>query len=132
MADRAGPQTFSPVSQGYWEGVSRNELVVQCCDDCSRLRHYPQYLCPRCQSSRFTHLSIEKTGTVHSWTVCAHSFDMEIAPDTPYSLVTVDIQEGVRLLGRYEGTEPLRIGLPVELVFEANHRGNLIPVFRNP
>jgi hypothetical protein len=31
--------------------------------------------------------------------------------------VTVDLQEGVRALGRWDGGEPLRIGLPVSAYF---------------
>jgi uncharacterized OB-fold protein len=131
MADTEGSGPLDAISRGYWDGVARNELVVQQCGKCGTLRHYPQLLCRECQSLQFEHVSVEMTGTVHSWTISEHSFDKEIAPDVPYTLVTVDICEGVRVLGRFEDAAILSIGLPVTLNFEANPRGNRIPVFRS-
>jgi uncharacterized OB-fold protein len=131
VASSGGAPGMDLISQGYWDGVTRNELVVQQCDGCGRLRHYPQHLCPGCQSSGCHHVSIAKSGTVHSWTISEHNFDTEIVQDVPYTLATVDICEGVRVLGRYVGIDEIRMGLPVILTFEPNHRGNLIPVFRS-
>jgi len=128
MANASGP--LDSISQAYWDGVARNELVVQKCADCGRLRHYPQVLCPACHSFQLTHVSLPKAGTVHSWTVSEHSFDKEIAPDVPYTLVTVDMQEGIRILGRFDSASSPTMGESVSLNFEPNINGTLIPVFR--
>jgi hypothetical protein len=45
-------------------------------------------------------------------------FHPGFAADVPYVLVTVDLQEGVRALGRWRGG-PLAMGLPVCGHFEA-------------
>ena len=42
-----------------------------------------------------------------------------------------EICEGVRVLGRFEDSAALRIGLPVALNVEADNRDNRIPVFRS-
>jgi len=75
-------------------------------------------------------VSLPKAGTVHSWTVSEHSFDTEITPDVPYTLVTVDMQEGIRILGRFDSASSPTMGESVSLNFEPNINGTLIPVFR--
>ncbi len=68
-------------------------------------------------------------GTVHSWTVAHHAFHPAFKDELPYTLVTVDLAEGVRALGRFEG-EGLRIGLPVRVGFIPGGGGFALPCFR--
>ena len=58
-------------------------------------------------------VSASGLGTVHSWTVAHHAFHSAFAQELPYTLVTVDLAEEVRALGRWHGETELRIGLPV-------------------
>jgi len=37
--------------------------------------------------------------------------------------VTVDLEEGVRALGRYSGSQALKLGLPIKLRFESDAQG---------
>ena len=46
----------------------------------------------------------------------AHAFSPDVADDLPYVLVTVDMADRVRVLGRLEGAPP-SLGLPVRLGF---------------
>ncbi|HEY1969469.1 MAG TPA: OB-fold domain-containing protein [Pseudonocardia sp.] len=117
------------VSQAYWEGARRGRLVLQRCGGCGRVRHYPQPLCPGCHSFAVEHFEAAGRGTVHSWTVAHHAFSPEVRDEVPYVLVTVDLDESVRLLGRLAGTTPPRIGLPVTVAFEPAGAERPIPVF---
>ena len=42
-------------------------------------------------------LDASGNGRVHSWTVTHHAFHPGFKPDLPYTLVTVDLDEGVRM-----------------------------------
>jgi uncharacterized protein len=110
------------LSQAYWAGAASGVLVVQQCGNCGKIRHYPRVLCDACWSFE-----------VRSWTVTEHAFDPAIAADVPYTLVTVDMTAGVRMLGRLRdggGTAgPIREGLPVRLTFESDAAGQPMPVF---
>lgn len=111
----------------YSDGAARGVLVLQKCGACGLVRHYPQVLCARCHSFDVEPLEAGGAGTVHSWTVTHHPFDPAFAGDLPYVLLTVDMAEGVRVLGRYDG-EP-RMGAPVRITFASAPDGSPMPVF---
>lgn len=117
------------MDEAYWTGAEQGRLVLQRCGACGHVRHYPQRLCPLCHSFAIEHVTASGRGSVHSWTVTHHAFLPELRDQLPYTLVTVDMEEGVRVLGRLAGDTPLQIGLPVELGFRPNADGRPLPVF---
>jgi uncharacterized OB-fold protein len=60
---------------------------------------------------------------VHSWTVAHYAYHPAFAPDLPYTLVTVDLDEGVRALGLWRDDATPCIGQPVQGAFEAREGG---------
>lgn len=142
MSDnRAGPgsaMSSGPGSAAYWDGAARGVLVLQQCGNCGTIRHYPRVLCAVCRSFEVHPVEVDGTGSVLSWTVTEHAFDPSVASDVPYTLVTVDMSAGVRMLGRLrtEAGQPpearvpqVREGLPVRLTFEPGLAGRPVPVF---
>ena len=127
----------SKLSRPYWEAAAQGRLVIQACAACDTLRHYPRLLCSRCHSDACTWQPASGQGLIHSWTVSHHAFHPSFVAELPYTLVTVDLVEGVRALGRWVGpaalatppTTPLKIGLPVQGRFEAR-AGGVDLVFR--
>ncbi|HEY2207054.1 MAG TPA: OB-fold domain-containing protein [Pseudonocardia sp.] len=115
-------------SDAYRAGAAQGRLVLQRCADCGRVRHYPRVLCDACYSFAVEPVEAGGAGTVHSWTVAHHPFDPAVADEVPYVLLTVDMAEGVRVLGRLRGAEP-STGLPVRITFEADADGAPRPVF---
>jgi len=71
-------------------------------------------------------------GTVHSWTISHQAFHPAFANSLPIVLVTVDLDEGVRMNCRLEGIEPddIEIGLLVEVAFEDVDEDLTLPFFR--
>lgn len=117
------------LSKPYWEAAEQGRLVLQRCASCGKVRHYPRLLCDQCYSDAVEWIPASGKGLVHSWTVCHHAFHAAFAAELPYTLVTVDLEEGVRALGPWRGGEfgigtavqgrfDLESGRP-ELVFEA-------------
>ena len=118
-------------TQPYWDGLNEGRLRLQCCADCGKLRHYPRPVCDACFSMNSTWKDASGNGRVHSWTVTHHAFHPGWKADLPYTLVTVDLDEGVRMqaqLRRLDASE-LRIGLPVRVAYEKATEGLTLPVF---
>jgi uncharacterized OB-fold protein len=123
------PPGADGLSAAYWQGAARGVLVLQKCGRCGRVRHYPQVLCPFCRSADVRPVEADPGGTVLSWTVTEHAFDPSVADQVPYVLVIVDMDEGVRILGRFRGSAGPQPGLPVRLAFEPGPDGHPTPVF---
>ena len=100
------------LSAPYWEGLYRGELRYQVCMQCGTARHYPRLLCSACYDNRARWQVASGRGSVHSWTVAHYAYHPGFANELPYTLVTVDLEEGLRALGRWYGDE-LVIGMPV-------------------
>lgn len=117
-ATRPAPHP-TPDSQPYWDAAREGRLVLQHCTSCHRPRHYPQPVCPHCHSRGCAWIEASGQGTVHSWTVAHHAFHPAFRHELPYTLVIVDLAEGPRLLGRFDGApDTLRLGLAVTLRFD--------------
>ena len=116
------PQLMTDVSRPFWEGARQGRLLIQRCTGCGALRHYPRLLCDQCYSDAADWVEASGRGVVHSWTVSHHAFHPSFKAELPYTLVTVDLEEGVRALGRWRGGA-LSIGLQVQGKFEARADG---------
>jgi uncharacterized protein len=116
--DKPMPQA-NELSRPYWEAARQGQLVLQKCGQCGTVRHYPRLLCDRCHSREVAWTPASGRGRIHSWTVCHHVFHPGFAADVPYVLVTVDLEEGVRALGRWSG-DTQAIGTPVQGRFEVS------------
>lgn len=113
----------SELARPYWEAAAQGKLVLQACATCGKVRHYPRLLCDACYSDSVTWQPSQAIGKVHSWTIAHHAFHPAFLPELPYTLVTVDLDEGVRALGRFRGEEQIAIGLPVVGRFEPREGG---------
>ena len=122
----------TPESQPHWDGLERGEYLVQRCAACGVHRHYPRPVCARCHSLAFAWVACSGRGTVHSWTVAHQALDPSVEGQVPYVMATVDLEEGVRMMGRFHEVAPsdLRIGLPVRITFEAADDGLAIAALR--
>ena len=119
-------------TQFFWDAAAAGRLEIQRCADCSRLRHPPGPSCRYCHSLRWDSVQVSGRGTLYSYTVIRHP----PAPgfDGPAIVVSVDLDEGVRLVSNIGGIDPdtLRIGEPLEVYFVAQDEGWTAPQFRRP
>ena len=114
---------ISEVSRPFWEAAAEGRLVLQHCASCGKVRHYPRLLCDACYSDVVDWKQASGRGRVHSWTVAHYAYHPAFAPDLPYTLVTVDLDEGVRALGLWRDDAAPSIGQPVQGAFEAREGG---------
>jgi uncharacterized OB-fold protein len=126
----------SSLTDGFWKAAARGELVVQRCDQCGLFRHYPQPLCPNCQSPHWTWTAVSGRGVVYTFTVTHQAFHPAWANRVPYAVATVELEEGVRMVTDLppEDLPRLAIGMPVEVFFEDVEDGDgrrlTLPRFR--
>ena len=116
----------------YWDACRKHELRIQRCKRCGEYRHYPQPMCPHCYSFEVDWVKVSGKGKVYSWVVCHHAFHPAFAEEVPYAVVTIELEEGVRLISRMVDTKPeeLAIDMPVEVVFEDVNEEVTLPVFK--
>lgn len=103
----------------FFEGTAAGELRIQRCRACGELRHPPGPVCPQCHAMDRGHVVASGRGTVHSFLV--HHAPQVPGKELPLTLVLVELEEGVRMVGALVGAEPDEppaIGDPVEVVFD--------------
>jgi uncharacterized OB-fold protein len=123
-------------SAAFWEGAARHELRIQRCARCGWYAHPPRLICASCQSLKpeFHSETVSGRGRVRTWTVIRSAFLPGFAPDVPYSVIEVELDEqpGLRLLARRHGEQgpQLAIGARAEIVFDDVAPGISIPRWR--
>ena len=133
MADAPRPlPNPTPISVGFWEAAKRKELVIQRCKDCRAWRHYPQVMCPSCNSLDWEWAPVSGRGVIYSYTVAHQAFHAHWKDKVPYVLATIELEEGVRLVDDMLELDPaaVEIGQPVEVVFEEMSDEITMPKFR--
>jgi uncharacterized OB-fold protein len=122
----------TPESRPYWAGLAEGRLMLQRCAGCGRVRHYPRPLCDACHSFATDWVEASGAATLHSWTVAHHPYHPAFRAELPYTLATVDLAEGVRLVAQLRDARPdaLRLGLKLRVGFEPAGEGLVLPVLR--
>ncbi len=119
-------------NRDFWTGGARGELRFWRCQSCGFYIHPPQPLCPRCHSKNMQTESVSGRATLATYTV-NHQPWMP-GPDLPFVVAIVEISEqpSVRLTTNLVNCAPddVRIGMPVQVTFEAHEDENVwIPLF---
>lgn len=124
--------TPTQISKPYWDYCKQHELRIQRCRQCGCYRHYPQDMCPHCNSFDTEWTKVSGKGNVYSWVVCHRAFHPGFAAEVPYAAVTIELDEGVRMMSRVVDVKPedLKIGMPVQVVFEDVTADITLPMFR--
>jgi hypothetical protein len=119
-------------SAPYWEAAHRGELRMQACIDCGHVRFPPSLLCPRCLSENAEWKRLSGRGTVYSWIVVHQSQHPAFNGDTPYNVAIVELEEGPRMHSQVVDcpNDEIRIGMPVEVVFDRVNDEVTLPKFR--
>jgi uncharacterized OB-fold protein len=134
MADYTGPIPVpTPETRPFWEAAHRHELSLQRCRACGRYVFYPRAACPHCFAADLEWRRVSGRGTLHTFTV-VHRGQRGFPLGPPYVIAIVELEEGARLMTNLVGVEPdpqkIRIGMPVEVVFEDVSAEITLPRFR--
>ena len=123
---------ISPDMAPFFEAARRKQLVVQRCAECGALRFPARAICSRCLGRDATWIPVSGRGSVFSYTVMHQAAHPGFAAEVPYAVVVVELDEGVRMLSNLLEcpVERVRIGLPVEAVFDDVSADVTLPKFR--
>ena len=110
------PQTDGP-DRPFWQALRRREVQVQRCGSCGTHRFPATRYCAHCRSDESEWVAVAPSGTLETWCVFHRPY-FEGLP-VPYTVIQVRLDCGVRVFANPAGVDnALRIGMPVEAVFE--------------
>ena len=116
----------------YFAEAKAGRLVYQRCRACQSAIFYPRTVCPHCMSEDLEFVPSAGRGTIYSYTTLYRAGHPAFAADVPYTVVLVDLDEGVRVLADLVGSSPedVAVGLPVDVLFDAVTDDFTVPRFR--
>ena len=116
----------------YFAAAKQHRLVVQRCAACGALRFPPRELCSGCLSSAVDWTEVSGRGEIFSFNVMHQIYHPAFAREVPYAVVVVKLAEGPKLISNVVDCPPdeIRIGMPVEVVFEEVSPDVTLPKFR--
>lgn len=123
---------ISDFNRPFWEAAHCHELRLQRCNSCGKVWAPNGPVCPHCFSEDYKWHKLSGRGKIASWVVFHKLYHPSFARELPYNVAFVELQEGPRLIANIVGIEnaDLKIGMPVEVVFEDVNEKISIPKFR--
>ncbi len=119
------------LSAPYWNGLRREELIVQRCKDCQTWVWGPEWICHNCHSFDLDWETVEGKGRIYSWERVWHPVHPALKGHGPYIIVLVELPDAgnVRMIGNLLGDpeQDIEIGAAVEVVYE--HHADADPPF---
>jgi len=131
MYDKPLP-VIDPGTETFWAEARAHRLTIPRCLDCGRYHFYPRSLCPHCHSERLEWTAVSGRGTVYSFTVARKPAGPAFAPDLPYVIALIDLDEGPRMMTSLvvADVDAVRIGDRVAVAFDDVTPEITLPRFR--
>ena len=131
LPSRPLPDTRN-AGEKFWSAAAAGTLLVPKCNACGNTFWHPRPRCPHCGSDKVDWITGSGNGTIHTFTVVRQAGDPFFKTKLPYVVAMIELDEGVRLMSNIVDTpiETLRIGMRVEVLFEAVSATVAIPLFR--
>ena len=125
---RTGGEWWLP----YWTAGRQRTLAFQRCTQCRAWRHPPGPMCPSCLSTDAEWAPASGRATLLSWVVAHPPVLPAWKERTPFVVVLVQCEEGVRTMGNLLGAtaDDLRMDMPMIVDFAPSPDGDLVPQWR--
>jgi uncharacterized OB-fold protein len=120
------------LSQPFWDGAKRHELLLQKCSACGHVWFPPSLHCSKCLSTEYTWSKASGRGKVWSWIVMWQRYFSAFDAEIPYNVAYVELNEGPKLMTNVVGcdNDAIYCDMPVEVVFEDVTAEISLPKFR--
>ena len=117
-------------TEAFWRGTKARELLLQYCPDTKQFQHYPRPVSIYTGKRNLEWRKVAGTGVIYACTIVRVP-GPGLEGRLPLSVVTVELDEGVRILGNILNAEPdaVAIGQRVELTWDAIDKETIYPAF---
>lgn len=114
-------------SAAFFDAARAGRLILQRCPR-DGFFYYPRTRCPDCLKDDWEWEEVSGRGVVYAFTIDRVGHDPAQRPRLPLVVAAVDLEEGPRLTTNIVGcsAEDVRVGLPVEVVFEDLGKESLV------
>ena len=114
----------------FWDACKRGELLFQRCTQCGQSIFPPQAFCPVDLHTALVWERARGVGIVYSFTIVERP--QTPAFDVPYVVGIVELEENYMMMTNIVDCAPeeVKIGMPVEVHFEAQSNEITLPFFR--
>ena len=110
----------SGAEKQYFDLLNEGQFNIQQCQDCERSIFYPRMVCPYCGSNSLNWFKPSGLGTIYSTTVVRRK--PEDGGD--YSVVLIDLDEGVRMMSTIEQTPPHTVAIGQRVKAQVKQQDN--------
>ena len=129
--------TATEVTDPFWEATREQRYLVQWCTSCQAPIFYPREACLWCLAcDALEWKESSGKGTVHAVSVQCRPGSPAMSDRVPYVVALIDLDAGaddttIRVMSNVVNCEPerVRIGDPVNLVWEKLTDGRNLPLF---
>ena len=110
----------SKLTQPYWDGAKRHELMMQRCLKCAQIFFYPREVCPECLSPELEWTKLSGRGRLHSYTVVHQPANKGFMEDVPYIFAMIQLNEGPKMVSNLVeiDSSEVEVDMMVEAVFD--------------
>ena len=119
----------TPLTQPWFDGCARGELLLQHCSHCGEHQFYPRILCSHCGKADPDWATASGRGHIASFSIVRRGITR--AYEAPYVVALIDLEEGPRMMSTVIDCDPetIAIGQAVAVAFEAWNDDITLPVF---
>lgn len=116
----------------FWGYCKQRVLCMQKCVDCGYIRWPPTMFCPKCHSKETEWTVLTGKGKVYTYTVFNYVYHPAFAQDVPYTIASIELDEGPRIMSRIADCKPedVEIDMPVKVKWERVSDEFNLPTFR--
>jgi uncharacterized OB-fold protein len=123
--------TITDLNRPFWDGCLEGVLRLQACLPDGHLRYPIADSCPTCLSRDFEWRDLSGDGEILSAVVFHRAYNKAFAPNVPYNVVLVQLDEGPRMFSNVLplSSPALPAGTRVHVQFDPIADGVAIPRF---
>ena len=115
----------------FYEAASRGDLLYQQCPTCEHRQFYPRAVCTACGADP-EWATASGRGSVYTFTIVRQNYAKGFKDELPYAVAMVELEEGVKMLGRLTdcAVEDVRVGMKLEAYALEVEEGFALPFWR--
>jgi len=134
MTSESGRPLPSPDEESaeFFEAAKQGKLLLRYCQKCDRFLGWDRDICDECHDYQLEWKPASGKGTIYTFTIVHQVITPAFANEVPYNVTYVELEEGPRVKTNIVGVanSDIRMGAPVEVVFESLNGEVTVPKFQ--